>query len=301
MIKKYLSSKKILLVLVLLFLSFILALISKAFEDQRFDLKKSNHISLEIDQNVLIAKSAFVLDTSNGEMIYSKNSKEILPIASITKIMTAITALGLFSEDEKIRAQTKQNYDKETYLGTELINGEIWKLSKLVEYMLIESSNDAAESIKTHANIKGIDFIGEMNKNAKYFSLWNTKFINPSGLDINETSAGAYSTTEDIVYLFKNALQRYPKIFETTQFKGYNISSENGTVYFAQNTNLAINDLKGIYASKTGYTDLAQGNLVFAIKTNSNKIIIACVLGSTYDGRFEDAKKITEEIHKKIK
>lgn len=299
--RKFLSSNKILLITFFLFLSFILAITTKIYEDKEKNFNKAPHIKLEIDPNTLIAKSVFVLDTSNGEAVFSKNSKDIQPIASITKIMTALTALQLFGEEEDVLATSEQTYDKETYMGTELISGETWKLSKLIEYMLIESSNEAAESIRAYANTKGIDFINEMNKNTRYFGIWDTRFINASGLDVNKAEAGAYSTTEDITFLFKNALQRYPKIFETTQFKSYNISSESGTAYHAQNTNLALSDLRNIYASKTGYTELAGGNLVFAIKTNSDKIIIVCLLASTFDGRFEDAKKITEEIYKKIK
>lgn len=243
----------------------------------------------------ITASSVYILDTATGNVILEKNATVERPLASITKVMTAIVALDLWPEAEILPANLPNVVNDGNNVASVMVK-ENWRLQNLIQLMLTKSSNEAAESIVQYASTKNINFVELMNQKAKQLQLWKTSFRNASGLDLTTGLAGAYSSAEDVSYLFQFALKTYPQIFEYSRSRGYNAQSEAGTSYFVENTNTVATFLPELIAAKTGFTDLAGGNLVFALKMHDGRTVIVSLLGSTKDGRFNDAERITQAL-----
>lgn len=252
------------------------------------------------DAVVLQAKAAYVYDLKSKKVLFALNELEVLPLASIAKIMTAVTALSFVPETTYITIdENAVQEDGDSGLKV----GERWLLRDLLTFMLVKSSNDAAAAVSS--SIGGILssgtqtapenrkwFVGEMNKLSKKIGLENTYFVNESGLDISETEAGAYSSATETAKMLAYALETFPRIFEETRWNELVLGTEEGSAHSAQNTNKETNHLPLLIASKTGYTDLAGGNLVIAFDADFNHPIIVSVLGSTSDGRFSDVEQL---------
>lgn len=241
------------------------------------------------------AKSAIVVDATNNNIYFSKNESAQLPLASITKVMTAIVATENNPKDASITI-TKDDLQQEGDSG--LKQGEKWNLEELLKFTLIVSSNDGARSVASAATYDQLDpvgaFILKMNNKAKELRMDETFFLNESGLDVNETLSGAYGSAKDVSALLMYAIKKYPHLFEVTTYKNLSLKSESGYYHNLKNTNQSIEYLPSPIASKTGFTDLAGGNLAVSFDAGIDHPIIVVVLGSTTKGRFEDVNKLTK-------
>lgn len=272
-------------------------------------LAKSSHI---LQPNpylniILKAKAAYVYKPQTGEVLYSKNSEAQLPLASITKVMSAII--------------TKENLTPDTQIT---FKENKWRLTDLLNYTLMVSSNEAIQALAaaaatsvelkdpekqngndlntatydTGVNNNVLDnpelnpFVEAMNEKARGLHLTQTYFLNEAGLDMSDTQSGAYGSARDVAHLFAYALKTIPESFEATTITDAWFSPEGDTKYPAINTNEAIGEIPGLIAGKTGYTDLAGGNLVVAFDAGMNDSTIAVVLGSTKEGRFTDIEQL---------
>ncbi len=253
------------------------------------------------DNPEIQANSASVFDIKNNTFIYSKNSKSQLPLASITKVASGMSA---------IRIAQKTNSNKNIKFS-----GKWWNLYDLLKFSLVSSSNIAIANIskalskitdvEMNESDREIDFIYEMNLIAKELGLNTLYFVNETGLDLNEDAggafiSGAYGTSEDVAKMFSYAINEYPEIFNATKYSDIQIESEDGDIKFSKNTNTEINKTTMAIASKTGTTDLAGGNLVIAFDAGISRPIIISILGSTPEGRFEDAKILIKDALRKI-
>jgi D-alanyl-D-alanine carboxypeptidase len=133
-----------------------------------------------------------------------------------------------------------------------------------------------------------------MNEKAAVWNLTNTHFINENGLDIDEENSGAYGSAKDMAILFEHVLEEYPQVIEATRGQEVVVESLSHIVHIGENTNTRVKEIPVLLASKTGYTDLSGGNLVIAFSPDLNHPVIISVLGSTYDGRFDDIMKLVQ-------
>jgi D-alanyl-D-alanine carboxypeptidase (penicillin-binding protein 5/6) len=156
------------------------------------------------------------------------------------------------------------------------------RISHLIDSALMQSSNEAASALASLDN----NFISLMNEKAKELDLNQTYFLNETGLDFSKNLAGGYGSASDIVKLIKYSLKNNPHLFEATT-----INSVNNTNPYATTTTELI-------ASKTGWTDLAGGNLAVVFDAGLDHPIIAVVLGSSKEGRFKDIQKLIESTFK---
>lgn len=240
----------------------------------------------------LRAKSAMVTELKTGKVLYSLNEKEKRPIASITKLMT-----GLVASDNFTKRGIKEIKISEKHLtafgDSGLLVGQVWKIKDLIDFTLITSSNDGAKALAMSAFFDDENsFILEMNILARKIGLTNTQFINETGLDINSnTEAGAISSAEDITKILK-----YITTNDLETFSGSARSNEiitiDDKVYETQNTNNLVKTLPNVLISKTGYTDLAGGNLAVVMDFGLNNPISIVVLGSSVDEREADVLKL---------
>lgn len=252
---------------------------------------------VQIENVNITGKSAYVYDVVNKRVLYRKNELSQLPLASLTKLMMALTASDLIGQNTSIKI--KKDFLKEDG-DSGLLANESWKLSDLLDFSLVVSSNDGARSIAsvigaTKLNTEDYElgrkeFLKQMNEKAKELGLSQTYFINESGLDVGNTSGG-YGTAIDVANLLKYIIENKPDLLEATKYKKIELDSEQN-IHIAKNTNKEVEDIPGLIASKTGYTDLAGGNLAVAFDASMGRPIIVVVLGSTQEGRFKDVQTL---------
>lgn len=235
---------------------------------------------------LLESKSACVFDLLKNEFIFELNPSAQLPLASLTKLMTAVIAKEYLLERKLIEI-SRGAILKEGDSGLNL--GEMWKLPDLVDVMLISSSNDAAFAIAD--SLPG--FVKLMNKKTRELGLYQTYFLNATGLDISENIAGAYGSCENITKLMKYILSKHPELTEATMQESLYVNQRD-----FKNTNKLLAKLPVLRAGKTGFDDLAGGNLVVAVDKGLGHPIIITVLGSSFDGRFEDVEKLYNRFAK---
>jgi D-alanyl-D-alanine carboxypeptidase len=133
-----------------------------------------------------------------------------------------------------------------------------------------------------------------MNSRAQELGLKSVLFYNDNGLDLDVDSenSGAYGNAEDVAKLVDYIIQKHPEILEPTKHSRMSIVSKNNIVHDIKNTNIIVENIPGVIGSKTGFTDLAQGNLTVAFSPGLSGPFVAVVLGSTYDDRFNDINRL---------
>ena len=241
-------------------------------------------LNTAVERPVLSAKSAIVYDTRSSKFLYSKNSEERLPIASLTKLMTTVAVLENLKLDGTVvvpKEVLRVDGEKQTlYLGERI------KVEDLVKMMLIESSNDAAYALKYHASSLGLDLVSIMNRKAVELGMNNSIFHDPAGLNDD-----ALSTSEDLVKLVKYTFA-FKEIWSVLGEKTANVYSIDGKTEHALNsTNQLWGVIPDIVGGKTGYTEKALGCMILAVDVSGkNDRIVSIVLGSTE--RFTDTEKL---------
>lgn len=247
------------------------------------------------------AKAAIIWDVKNQKVLYSKNSDEVLPLASLTKLMTALATAELVPNSSTIRI-TGEHLEEEG--KAEVLLGERWRPKDLVALTLMSSSNAAARAAATAAGAFLTDspnssnhrdlFISHINSRAEDLNLASIRFYNDNGLDVDEENSGAYGSAADVAKLFDYILQNHPEILEATKHSNMKIVSADNIVHDVKNTNVMVENIPGVIGSKTGFTDLAQGNLAIAFSPGLDGPYVAVVLGSTYSDRFNDMNRLIE-------
>ena len=253
----------------------------------------------------LEAASAYVLDAKTGKALFMKQATTTNALASVTKVMTASVALSLVPDTTLIPIELEA-IREEGDSGLKV--GDRWLLRDLVALMLVESSNDAARAISSTVGSFTLGtedrsagrarFIAEMNERAREWGLRDTVFRSESGLDISVSGeeppslAGAVSTARDAAHLMAYALENFPSVFTATRWSEFLVENGAGESRSARNTNKGTDRLPLLIASKTGFTDMAGGNLVIAFDAGFDHPIVVAVLGSTAEGRFSDVEKL---------
>ena len=208
--------------------------------------------------------------------------------------MTAVSATLHKPKDTKVTVN-KDSIEDSYDLG--LKNNQVWSLDELLKYTLIFSSNDGAEIIADSFGSKSI-FVTQMNNDAKKLGL-NLVFTDPAGRDV-DGNIGGKGTVLEVAKLFGIARKMIPDILDATTKKRQTVVASNGKVSGIPNTNQHIEDLSGAEASKTGYTDLAGGNLGVVVDVSIGRPIVIVVLGSTKEGRFRDMSLLYTALRKSL-
>jgi D-alanyl-D-alanine carboxypeptidase len=247
---------------------------------------------------VLNAKAAYVYDIRAREVLYADKEDARLPLASLTKVMSALVATDVLDPDSIVTI----SMDALMAEGDSgLLVGERWKVKNLIDFSLTTSSNDGIRAVAIAAGSKltssrdaatSLDaFVHMMNKRADELGMKNTYYLNETGLDESIDQGGAYGSAEDQAKLIEYVLSKHPELLEATQ-NGRSTISSLDKVHVAKNTDILTNVIPGLRASKTGFTDIAGGNLIIAFDPELNHPVIVSVLGSTEKGRFADVKKL---------
>jgi D-alanyl-D-alanine carboxypeptidase len=280
------------------------AAVPKAVDIANVPLNAPNGETLKKLSEVEVrAKAAYVWDVRGKQVLYSKNEEAVLPLASITKLMTSLLAYELASSDTKVylsdRAASQEG-------GGDLVAGEQFSHSALNRLALIASSNDAAFALgaSTGALLGDRDpasqFVEGMNIKAEELGLTTLSFKNTTGLDISSSEAGALGSAKDVSLLVEYIYSEHPELLEATTRGGARIYNSQGEYHDVENTNEVLYAIPNLIGSKTGYTDLAGGNLTIAFDAGMDRPIIITVLGSTREERFTDVLRLVRAVQGNI-
>lgn len=220
------------------------------------------------DVSDLTAQSVLMYDLSTNKILYEKNSRTKRPMASLTKIMTAIIAFENKKPDDRYLV-TEADIVGEDSMG--LSPGEILSFTELLYGLMLPSGNDAAE-VFAHNYPKGRQgFIKAMNDKAKALGLKDTAFSNPSGLQGDGTQ---HTTTYDMLVMTRYALEQYPEFSEVVQTAVYEIpETENHKAFYFENETNLLTTYPGVKGVKTGFTPEAGLCLVTYLDYENHKII----------------------------
>lgn len=242
--------------------------------------------SSAFDEVEVHAISYIVYDVLSGEVIAGKNHTLAYPLASITKVMTALTAVHVAPKDTLIvvsKKSVEDGYD----LG--LKSKQVWTLENLLKYTLVFSSNDGAQLV-ADSLLGRTQFVKKMNTYAQELGL-NMQFTQPAGLDEGGKLGGVGSAYE-VAKMMVIARSELDDIMDPTTKTRATVISSNGPIRGIPNTNQYIDQIVGAEASKTGFTESAGGNLVISVDVALGHPVIIVVLGSTREARFTDAYQL---------
>lgn len=238
---------------------------------------------------VIRAGSAILVHEPSKYFLYSKNSDQKVPIASITKIMTAIITLENYKLTDII--EIKSDSTNVTPSVMNLVPGERITVENLMYGLLLNSGNDAALALSS-SKMPLDSFVSLMNKKANELGLENSIFKDPAGLDDN-----GVSSARDVAILFSYALkiEEIEKLISTAKTE---VKSVDETVtHKLENSNRLTTGeipLDGVIGGKTGYTPDAGHTLVCAASRN-NQLLISVVLNTTSNSpsaSAEETKKL---------
>jgi D-alanyl-D-alanine carboxypeptidase (penicillin-binding protein 5/6) len=230
----------------------------------------------------LTSRSAILQDLATGQVLYAKNANVRRPIASITKIMTALVVLEESSPGEEVVVSARAAHARASELG--LVVGERISVRQLLYALLMQSSNDAAMALAEHVGGSVPGFVELMNRQAGRLGLRRTTFQDPAGLEDR-----GFSTAKDVAAIARAAYSE-PLFARITRTKFHRIPAPSGKVRRIQNRNILLWLYPGAIGAKTGFTTPARHCLVAAADHGGVRLV-AVALGSGGDnagGVFDD-------------
>jgi D-alanyl-D-alanine carboxypeptidase len=234
----------------------------------------------------LEANAAIVYDLVTKEILYAKNVDTQLPLASLTKLLTVYAALTELSPTTPITIPA----DVVRLDGPRAFNvGQVFSLADLARLTLTASLNDGAAAIIEATALRQNRTQNEtLASAAAALNLSQTYAVNGSGLDMSASVSGGYGSAFDLARLAGALVAQSPEIAEATTQSFAQATSAGGTSFKVKNTDPIINTIPRLLLSKTGYTDLAGGNLVLVFDSGIQHPIAVVVLGSSQKARFTD-------------
>jgi D-alanyl-D-alanine carboxypeptidase (penicillin-binding protein 5/6) len=248
-----------------------------------------------IDSLQITAEAALFVEAKTGQVLFAKNPREKLPIASLAKVMTVLVALENKKMDEKY-------WVSERAAGMEpdkmlLIAGEKLTLKELLDGIFLISANDAAEVLAEETTGDRSEFLKLMNDKAEQLGMKDTHFVNPTGLD--EDSGSSYSTVYDLAILTRFLIRRFPEVVEISRQEHIFLpqTEEHQDYDMYSGINL-LTTYPGVVGFKTGYTPEAGLTLITLARKNNHEVI-GILLGS--QSRRDEARELLDYSFEKLK
>jgi D-alanyl-D-alanine carboxypeptidase (penicillin-binding protein 5/6) len=229
------------------------------------------------------APSYLVFDDTAGVTLAVRAPGARRPMASTTKIMTALLALERGDATTPVTVSDAASAVGEAEIGLE--PGESFPLGLLVRVLLVRSANDAAMAVAEAIGGTVEGFVGLMNQRAAELGLTDTRFANPHGLD----ATGHYSSAADLLALARFAMDD-PAFADAVRTQRVELPPDSqGNPRLAETTNALLAEYPGAIGVKTGYTDDA-GLVLVAAAEREGRRLYAVVMGSSGpEGSFRDA------------
>ncbi|GEM_PF-364510 len=243
------------------------------------------------------AERMLVKDKETGTILYGKKEYEQWPIASITKLMSALVLL-----EYSPTWSSSTVVIGEDWLDVHMYKGDTYTFEQIWNAALIASSNKAVKTFVHALDIPEEVFVARMNEKAKELGMTDTVFFETSGLDQRNVS-----TASDIVLLLQAALEE-EKIQKTLLTREYRLySKERKKGHHMWNTNWLLlgwipNTFPKINGGKTGFIEAAQYNLVIEIEDEKGRVLDVVILGAeSNESRFTEARDVAEAVLKQYR
>ena len=248
------------------------------------------------------AEAVAVVRLRGDEVLFAKNAEARLPIASITKLMTALVFADAVEPLTPVAiSDSAKRVGEEDEKRSSLPAGERVKAEDLLKLLIISSDGDAAYAAAEY--LGGMDapermlfqekiarFVERMNTRAREMGLANTRFANPSGMDGPEN----FSSTTDLVRIAREITERHPELWSMSRTQESFIFGGTGKRYGVVNTNPLLAEFPAIYGSKTGFEDKAKGALLMLYQLAPDERIAIVLLRSP--DRFADGRALIQWI-----
>lgn len=255
----------------------------KRIEVTREQKKIINH---EAAPPTFTASSVLTIDLESKKILFEKNKNKRVPIASTTKIVTALVASDYFKSANTLTVP------KEALVGGSsmgLSTGEVLTFRSLLYGMLLNSGNDAAYAIALNYP-GGMDgFVGQMNQKASQLGLLDTHFTNPAGFDDSDHYSSASDLSTIAVEVAENS--QLARVVSTKQTQI--LSWDKTKKHDLKNLNKLLSE-EGVLGIKTGFTEKSGENLVTLVERKNQKVLIV-LLGSL--DRFGETKQLIDWVY----
>ncbi len=243
----------------------------------------------------LKSASVLVTDPTNGKVLYAKNADAVMPIASITKLMTAMVVLDAKQDMSEKLSITKEDLDTIKHTGSRLTVGTKLSRKDMLRLALMSSENRAASALSRHYPGGCKAFIAAMNKKAQALKLRHTHFKEPTGL-----SSSNVSSAHDLAHMVA-AAHRYKLIRKFTTTPQHTVTLNRKKELFRNTNKLVRKSNWDISLSKTGYIKEAGRCLVMQAKVANRPTIIVLLDSQGTMTRIGDANRIRNWIEHKPK
>ena len=233
---------------------------------------------------------ALVVDQQTNEVLYSKNDNAVLPIASLTKLMTGLViSEARLSMDQMIEI-TSDDVDTEKGSRSRLQVGSTLTRGELMHLALMSSENRAAHALARTAPGGMTAFVAQMNAKARTLGMAHTVYVEPTGL-----SSSNRSTAHDLVKLV-NVAHQHPLLRELTTSHGYEVEVGNRMLQFNNTNRLVKNPTWDIGLQKTGYISEAGRCLVMQASVAGRKLIMVFLDSAGKLSRLGDAERVRQWV-----
>lgn len=261
--------------------------VAKYVGPARYAPKKKNTETFGVE---ISAKAAVVMDVRSGQVLFEKNADEGMPIASLSKLITAMTLLDMHPD---MNAEVQYSPIDRGRIGRTYVDlNDRFTTKEALELMLVGSSNESAHALAR--TFGGDDFIHSMNAKAKTLGMTSAVFYDSSGLNPNNVASA-----RDVAIAMRAALS-YPEIRKVTEMSVAEATGKvTGRTYRLNSTNLLLASALNkepyhVIAGKTGSLDEAGFCFAQGTKNQDGNEVIAVVLNSNnHFARFQDVKALT--------
>ena len=236
---------------------------------------------------LLTSQSALILNNRTGEVLYQKNMNRVMPIASISKLMSAMVILDAGLNMNEPITITPAEIDRLKGTGSRLSIGTTLTRSQLLHLSLMSSENRATHALgRTYPGGMSA-FVAAMNQKAQSLGMYNTRFYEPTGLDYRNVS-----TASDLSKMVA-AASYYPLIRRDSTSTYGSVYTSNGRQQDYRNTNALVREgLWDIELQKTGYIREAGRSMVVKANVHNQPITIVLLNSPSSATRVNDARRI---------
>jgi len=236
------------------------------------------------------AAASYLLEL-NGQTLWAHRPTAKLPLASLTKIMTALLVMERGRLEEIVTLSPAASRETGTRIG--LRQGEKVRADFLLTAALLMSANDACRALAEHIGGHEPGFVAMMNRRAKELGMEGTRFSNSSGHDHD----GHYSCARDLAILAGTAL-KHPAFSEQVKLVSANIATLEGRSFYFENKNELIGRYPGAVGVKTGFTPKAGKCLVALAERAGSKALLVLL---NAPNRWWDAEAMLNEAFRLAK
>ena len=231
---------------------------------------------------------ALVIDQRTGAPLFSKNAQAVLPIASITKLMTALVVIDSAAPLGEVLEITREDIDTEKHSGSRLAPGTRLSRGEMLQLALMSSENRAANALGRHHPGGLPAFVSAMNAKARALGMPDTHFVEPTGL-----SSSNVSNARDLARLVREALD-YPLVRQFSTASGLTVDTGYRMVSYRNTNRLISSPSWEIGLQKTGYISEAGSCLVMQVSLDGQDVVMVLLDAQGSSSRFADARRLRE-------